>query len=728
MADIKNKNSKKANSLIQNIQSGISGLYANTYFTQDTNKKDLNNIKNDIDKSIDDIINNNITNSGVPNISRLYTRLHQDNNDNTSGLGKDLEDMFSDKAMTDAMMQNFLENKYIRDFDEEIDTICKYMPTLEDALDAKKDNVLSADHFTKDFINPINTSNVGSLSTFNERMKQIKEKYNLVELFEEMYDNTSRYGEQFLYIVPYSKAMDRLLKNKNSAVNTVSTESSIVENGYITESINYNELVIESGIEQQEETNGGLNLKLDVTGVLESAVSQHNTIKRIITESTSRFTTTLKSKNITFEGLESKTSKGADGLVDTNNIKENIKLTVPGCVVKKLKRENVIPVYIEDLCLGYYYLEYKNNTDVFQSETLNDPIMSLKSGKLKMTGVDNNRDILLQQLSSKIATTIDSKFINANQDLRKEIYMVLKHNDMFKTQGSASELKVTFIPPDDMIHMTFKKDPITHRGISDLEKSLLPAKLYISLYMSNYLGTMTRAQDKRVYYVNQTVDTNISKTLLNTINQIKKGNFGQRELTSVKNLLNLTGRFNDFIIPMSSSGDSPIKFEIMPGQQIDPQTELLEAFEQMAINSTDVPYEYIQSRKTVDYAVRLTMSNGKFLRKSFKRQARCEIFLGEILTKLYNTEFEENDKIEAELPPPAFLNLLNTNNMTNNINENVQNILEMEMADEQDEAIKASFSRKLKRHYLSGYLDLKNIERLKEEAKMEVAVKKKNEE
>ena len=80
-----------------------------------------------------------------------------------------------------------------------------------------------------------------------------------------------------------------------------------------------------------------------------------------------------------------------------------------------------------------------------------------------------------------------------------------------------------------MHHVYFKLDPKTHRGISDLHKSLVPAKMWVSLSTTSAIGTMTRGYDRRVYYVRQNVDTNISQTLLYTINQITKANFGTRE-------------------------------------------------------------------------------------------------------------------------------------------------------------------------------------------------------
>lgn len=713
-------NVKVINGLVGNIRSGIDSLYKNTYFSQISNKKDLSAIKSDIDTSLDNIINNNIDSVGVPNISQLYTRMNTGTNKGES-IGNNLEDMFGDKTLTDSLMFNFNENRYIRDFDEEIDIICKYMPTLEDALEAKKDNVLSADQFSKDFINVINTSNVNGNTSFNERVSSLKDRYNLIELFEEMYDRTTKYGEDFVYVVPYSKALSQLLASKANTSNSfVANESAHeVVDGVILESVSMEDYS-EQLKEYNNENGNTFNVELNVTGVLESAIKEYKKAQSIITENNTKFMTTIKN-DISFEGIEKSKDKNLnDGLIDINSISKKSKVDTPGCVIKRLKRENVIPIYIEDLCLGYYYIEH--DYDSIMDNSMNDPMIALKSGKMN-TKVDNSRDNMIKYLSGKLSTMIDAKFINANQDLSKEIYMILKHNDVFNNK-QANQFRVTFIPPEDMVHMYFRKDRKTNRGISDLDRALLPAKLYTSLYMTGYLGVMTRSHDKRVYYVKQNIDTNISKVLLNTINQIKRGNMGTRELTSVKNLLNITGRYNDYIIPIGASGDSPINFEVMQGQDIDIHQELLDILEQMAINSTDVPYEYIQSRQTVDYAVRLTMSNGKFLRKVFKRQARCENYFGRIITKLYNSEYAENDTLEVELPPPAFLNLLNTNTMMQNINESVQSILEMEMSDEQDEMVRNIFIKKLKRHYLGGYLDLKNIETIKEQSYMEAKIDK----
>lgn len=64
------------------------------------------------------------------------------------------------------------------------------------------------------------------------------------------------------------------------------------------------------------------------------------------------------------------------------------------------------------------------------------------------------------------------------------------------------------------------------------------------------------------YYVKQTVDTNIAQTLLNTINQIKQSNFGIRQFQNINNILNITGRFNDYVIPTGASGESQFNLKL----------------------------------------------------------------------------------------------------------------------------------------------------------------------
>lgn len=791
----KNRAIARANRNIKNIASSISSnmdaLYRTTYMTTPQQNKDLKNLSDEINSNIDQIVNRNIETTGMPSITKVYSRMMAGSGDSTNPrITGELEKMFDNGLMTDDIYGMFMANRYLRELDKEIDTVCRYMPRLEEALAVQRDCVLSADHFSKEFLSFERPGNTVEEATFSERCKEIKRKYSLAKFAEDLYDDISKYGEKFIYRVPYATAIGKLLATKpdeplaNPTSNarlesySKSVEDLLLEDAsggdLYSLSMDHNNIVIspitgggesfkESAVIMTESVkkipNGKevtemvsrpvlsenerfrINIQIDTSGVIRSAVQEHAKINKI----TNRFVNEslanihearTKGKDIKAVGsidwgkqqLDSRTIAN-DGLIggEKPNI---ISVKAPGCVVKKLERDHVLPIYIDDMCLGYYYFEVRtmDYTDTFMGfkNMLGDPLTNMKNmdGRTAFNTVDNQRqDETIKFVAAQLSKFIDKKFVNSNQDLAKEIYMILKYNDLFNTP-SMDLIKVSFIPPEDMVHCYFKLDPLTHRGISDLDKSLIPAKIYSSLYISNAIAQLTRSQDRRAYYVKQAVDTNIAQTLLNTIAQIKQGNFNIRQFQNINNILNIIGTFNDFVIPVNASGDPPIQFEVIPGQNVNTPTDLMEQLEEMAINNTGTPLEIIQARQSVDYAMQLTMSNSKFLRFCYKRQELFEDILSNIVSPIYNYEYDENVIIKVNLPPPTFINVTNTNQLIDNTRNFVQSIVDIEMADEQDDMLKQFYTKQLFNHYIGSHLDISRHAEILNRCKVEIESKK----
>lgn len=712
------KKNKRIQGLINNISQGIDSLYKNTYMSSPMNNKDLDNLNVSFNKSLDKILSNNYNNNGDSTLSKLFSRSigsEKDNNQNVI-------DLFEDKNFMDSLISDFTNQRQLKDLDEEIDQILTFMPMLEDALDAKKDNVLSADNFSRDYINIVNDAdNINE--EFNKNIKQIKEEYDLLNLSEYCYDMAAKYGEAFIYIDSYKDALFKLIKNKPNALNP---QNETYAREYKSEEIicerfvnleNYVNQNLGKGYDLLQEGQSELFIEMNKTGSIESVLKGAEKANKIKKQTKKTKVQKIVGDNLSFEGL------GTEGLIEYNHKKEeenkNNNIKVNGSIIKKLPRENVIPLYIDDIVLGYYYIECDNEMIMDQERHYS----MINSGRKiieaqQKRAQQEQKEKLLKSLSASISNYIDINFINNNQDLKEEIYVILKHNDMFNG-GNINKIKVSFIPPENMIHFCFKQDPITHRGISDLQRALLPAKIYVYLYLNDTIGSLTRSQDKRMYSVRNNVDTNISQVLLNTINQLKKSNMGARELTSMKTMLNITGRYNDVIIPVGPSGESPIDFQVMEGQNIETKTDLMEMMQEMAINATDVPYEYVQSRKTVDYAVRLTMSSGKFIRKTFKRQAIVQKHLSKIVNILYNNEFNTNTNLFVLLPPPGFLQTINNNQLYETVMQQVNLSLEMQLTDDDDPRLRKKLQMKLMKHYLKGYMDMDLIQRLVNESRME---------
>ncbi len=764
---------RSANKNIQDAAKSISDtmddLYRSTYMSSPQQGKDLRSLNDKINNSIDRIINKNMETTGMPSVSKLYSRIDQTNKGSLQANGKvidSLSGMFDSGIMQDDLYALFTSNRYLEELDREIDTVCRYMPQLEEALAVQKDCVLSADHFAKDFISFEYPGSGIDESLFDERVKDLKKKYELPKLVDEIYDDVAKYGEKFVYRVPYKTAIGKLLAtkpegdiiapyrgmNEDAVIDEAFNEStshymfSIGSNGSYIKNIDLNtrvdgftesvqtitEAVMPGTVKEDHSTpigiKGSYNVGIEIckSGILESAVRGYQIANKKKAVYSAHSMSKIHEQQVMRESEEVKDIKADgglklpknksderilsnDGLIAGKNV-EPVKVDINGCVVKKLKRKFVIPIYIEDICMGYYYLELRtlDESESFMGykNMLSDPMTNLRGdSRTPYNYMDvNKQDECIRYVAGQLSKFIDKQFVNNNQDLGKEIYMILKANDLFNT-AAVDLIKVTFIPPEDMVHFYFKLDPITHRGISDLEKALIPAKIYCTLYITNAIGNLTRGQDKRVYYVKQNVDTNISQTLINTINQIKKGNFGIRQFQNINNVLNITGRFNDYIIPTNASGEAPIQFEVMPGQEINTPTELMEQLKDMAINSTGIPIEIIEARQSVDYALQLTMSNSKVLRFCYKRQELYEDMLSQLISPIYNYEYDETASIKITLPPPSFINITNTNQLVDNTKNFVQSIVDVEMAAENDDRLKAVYTNELFKHYLGTHLD-----------------------
>lgn len=749
---------KQMDEYIDDMNQKMENIYKLTYATTKDNNNDIRSITNDIESNIKQIIRRN-SSTDVSNLTRLYSRLKLRQELNNKKTVEGIEEFFNDKNLTNGLLQDYISNKWIKELYNEIDIVCKYMPKLEEALDILKYATLSSDNYSKDFIN-VSTLNYNQdeQSVFTDKFENLKRKYNLPEKVSEYYDRMSKYGEQFVYAVPYSKEIKRLIDRKENSTRKVYDfnhpsnmspsymhEVTVIENDIIK-----HEDLFESvkSIDSSIADNANVKIIIDNRGFLESAIdsyqdllngtkktdglSLHEDFIENVVQEAKGFDKTIDDDLEIPKDIDNIAS---DGLITkAYNPKDNT-IKAPGCIIRKLKSENIVPLYVDDdFCLGYYYFEFKNGRSGFDEYSTKLSSRTNMVGdnctihrKQQEDGLDYTSK-LLDYISGYLSDRIDASFVNKNQDLQKEIYSILKHNDVFNDVSTTDIIKVTFLPAEDVIHFAFEKDPDTHRGISDLMHGLIPAKLWACIYLSDTIGTMTRGQDKRVYYVKQNVETNISQTLLNVISQIKKSNFGLRQIETMNNVLNLVGRFNDYVIPVGQSGESPIQFEVMQGQEINTNTDLLDRLFDEAISGI-VPRELLDTAKGVDFAVQITSTNIQFIRKVYNRQSVLENLLSIFFTNVYNYEYGTNIKITCKLPAPLFLQMNNMGQILENTRNYAQTLSELEYSDVQDtddgRIEQALFTKNLTRHMLSTYIKLDEIDSIKQRSKLEMLAKKK---
>lgn len=573
----------------------MDGLYKDIYISRPDNRYNLDSMIDSLDDVLDKLQGSDSTVAGM---SELLRRVDNNNGSNTENMVNSVRELFEDQNIVGSLMMNDSVHNFIAAQNHNFDLICKYLPRLQDALEIKRDNVLCSDNFSKSFINP-----KGHRSSKEESLKfavncdKLEDEYDLAEFFDKTYMNTSKYGEDFIYVVPYNVAFERLFRKANLRMNSARvgsvtlfegySESVCVKEGFQTSKdyISYldsvkSEVVIDEVTKNMPQL-GQIKLSFNPTNSITNIVGEHVIVREQADVEKFRSLSNIHESMIMESGEvldEAKTEK-MDSLFNSVK-KRNSKLGNPytndglitdksldrdpdkldknflGAVLERIPRENILPVYIGKKCVGYYYFEFAEDpTACGYCGGHHNPPMIGNASKMEYNMSEQQNELAMRYISARISQSIDAKFINANKDLKEEIYEILRYNEKFDMSRS-NNIGVTFIPAEDMIHCYFEIDDTSHRGISDLARAVTPAMLYILLYLTDIIGKITRSTDKRVYYVKQNVETNVARTMMNVVQQIKKSNMGIREIQSMNNILNIVGKYNDLIIPLGPSGEA----------------------------------------------------------------------------------------------------------------------------------------------------------------------------
>lgn len=754
---------KQISDKLDRLDSKMDNLYRDIYISRPDNRENLDKIVDDLDIALDRLQGDDMTVSGM---SELLRRL--DTKSGTSGdqLIDSVNDLFNDSNLIGVLAQNTNMHRYIAGENYTYDLILKYMPKLKMALQIVKDNVLCSDNFAKNFVNPrIYKSAKDEVQLFNDNCKKLERIHKFAKFYEKTYWNVSVYGEDFVYIVPYDVAFKRLIRH-GKATQLGKASYYGLSAGVLSEAYGYSkrsETIVGNNFNKSKDfatfleaanaetqindqikkeirsssllEDAQVNLYFNDSNMLQAPVQEISVLTEMaqidsfkslsaIRESTLHEASLKKSDlekqyekvRDDNDKLSSASITGSpvfDGLIIPDNLNKDenkIDKNFTGAVVERIPRENILPVYMGKKCFGYYHFEFGKDPGACGfCGGHHGSLPGMANAQATARDMDEEQEeMMLRYISARISAAIDTHFINANKDLKEEIYAILHYNEEFNIQKT-NNIGVTFIPADDIVHCYFDIDEVTHRGISDLKDSVVPAMLYVLLYLTDIIGKITRSTDKRVYYVKQNVETNVAKTMMNVVKQIKKGNMGMRQIESMNNILNIVGKYNDYIIPKSPSGEPPIEFEIMPGQQIETPNDIMDKMEEAAINPI-VPFEFVNSVMQQDFAIRFTMSNTRFLKFIANRQTDTERFGTEMYTKIYNYEFDESyPEIKLVLPPPIYLVMTNNSQLLDNIEQTAQKIVDTHMIAE-EENVKEEFKKLYIQDAMSAYIDYNKVE------------------
>ena len=236
MAD--NANQRKIDKSLDLLRQRVNDLYNNTYYSNDNSEEFKTQVTDKLDDAIRKSTQQDEEFKNISNTSKLFRKLLKNTTSSNSAQAKldkafgkggddDISSLFQSSDLIASMMESYSKTKWITELDNEFDLICKYMTKLQAALDIKRDAVLCSDSYTKEFLevhakgeNPQSDRNAAIQNNIAEMIK----KYDLSNKAETWYEDTSKYGEEFVYCVPYSTALEQLLRRKQSTSYSI-TES-----------------------------------------------------------------------------------------------------------------------------------------------------------------------------------------------------------------------------------------------------------------------------------------------------------------------------------------------------------------------------------------------------------------------------------------------------------------------------------------------------------------------
>jgi hypothetical protein len=194
-------------------------------------------------------------------------------------------------------------------------------------------------------------------------------------------------------------------------------------------------------------------------------------------------------------------------------------------------------------------------------------------------------------------------------------------------------------------------------GTSMIKKSLFYAKLYLMLLLFKIMSIILYSNDQKVNYVKQSgIDKNVANKVqeIARIQQTRQINIS--DLFSYTTLINKVGNGNTIYYPTGRSGERPIETEILSGQDVQLNTDLMESLKNAYILATGVPAAIINYMNEADFAKVVEQNNTKFNGRVVNYQLDFNNSITELYKKLmrWSTNIPDTiiDNFTFTLQPP----------------------------------------------------------------------------
>lgn len=678
-------------------------------------------------------------------LNKLISGNNQDNSMTSAFNNKNIYEIFENEIGGYGL---FYYDKYrnINNKYDDLRIITDYLYEMDEVISTIRDNLICADDLgatiSRQLTFGTKTDDDANLVT---RVEMMENTYKLKSLIKNcIYPGTLTYGVYYVYTIPYAKLFSLhearketgtiygtklseatntdYIKSKFDSIKKIVTEDATLEE---RKSVSYNELSsdIKNICENIEIINTPLPLMEDMSlqSILtEEAKDEVNKFISKIKKSGNNNPDIMNNENT---GAASKIARhvGDIGIYDTKvSAKSDKKYAfVKGTYIKTFSPGRIIPVKILDYTIGYYviyesFAELENN--MITRGSLNRMNMIYQQDRQKRVN-DNIVDII----AARIVQSIDKKFVRDNIEFKELLVNAISHDDLYK-----KPFKVQYIPAEYMTEFKVNENPDTKMGESVLSKSLFYAKLYLCILIFKIIAILTRSNDTKIYYIK---DSGLKKNVMNKVNEtakkIKSNQINWNDMSSVNTLLNKVGKNMDIFMPVGRSNERSMEFEILSGQDIQLNTELMEFLRKNMVNNSGVPSVMLSYMEEVDYAKTITMQHSKYLARIISWQEELEVPTTELYRKLMVFDeilpLSNAEQFNYKLSRPKALNVQNMSDLISNAENTAAFLCRTLVGETADDVLKDRItSYIIKKILLAGVYDWDNLEKMIDGIKIEI--------
>lgn len=670
---INDENKKIIDNIIPKVDELIKDANLNIYGTDRESK--ISELDDKFQKILSSELNT-ITHPDKSSTSSFLAELWSNNRKNSA-----FNNMSSNQFMTIAhgdvsYMASFIEEAYKNRLLEQSDLheVASQLIELSEAILITRDAVISADIVDGRMNRTISFSktNIDSDDPNISIVEKMEEKFKLRDKIKKfIVPKTLEFGEYYVYVIPYSVIFENFISQQN--MNSFRTESvtileytnNITKNihkGNIKNQETFAKKVFTEYVSQFDLTSDRIDSEDPKFNETAFTTDLNNMMDRIAVSNDSIPLPVIE------EGFDSMKffndefiNEGSNSGNEKDNMFKNTMMNGTGiyysdkknkdadfsdikdCYVKLLDPMRVIPVKIMNKVIGYYYI---------QSEDVS-PLSGAISSTLFYSKFDERRHetTIISSIAEQIVNSFNKPFLKNNIQFKELIVEALNYYNL-----NENRIKFQYIPVEYIQEFKIDEDE-NGNGRSMIRKSLFYAKLYLMLLLFKLMSIITNSNDTKVNYIRS---SGIDKNLANKVQEIARVKQSRQinmiDLFNYTTLINKVGNGNELYIPTGPNNERPIETEILSGQDIQLNTELMEMLKNSYILGTGVPAAIVNYLNEADFAKVVEQNNTKFNARVVNYQLDFNPSITNLYKKImkYSTSISDADieTFRFELQPP----------------------------------------------------------------------------